>query len=149
MRISRSSNMHQLEDEVDWLCRAADAFQKVVLCTSFDAKELGRNLASIPPPASHFQRLVFRCFMLDSFSALVSSEIAARPLRLRDLAPVVGALRLNSDSAAGFSKLVTTLFNPLEEPDLSLAEEIGCRVEREYVSRMTSKQGSVLSLVEK
>ena len=132
-----------LREQSDWLCRAADAFQRVILCTSrapIDAQKLRQELARIPAPTTRFEHLALRYLMFDSFAAITSNPAGCRLPRPREFVTFLDAVHSDSDAIPRFSKLVIELCRSSEAPNASLAEEIGRRIEREYASRMTAER---------
>jgi AraC-like DNA-binding protein len=137
------SQLHEsaLRGPTEWLCQAADAFQRVVLCVAqppTDLPALKRELSRIPVPTTHFERFSLRYLTCECFAAIVAGEAGCRPQRPREFVSFLRALHSDSDPIERFSKLVTDLCRPTEVPHASLAEQIGSRIEREYPSRITA-----------
>ena len=130
-------------EQADWVCRAADAFQKVVLCTSespVDVQRLELELARIPVPTTHFERLAARYFICECLAVIGCGGTTCRPSRPREFAALLRVSRDDSNPIAGFSKLIMKLYRPAKTQQVSLAERIGRRIENDYASRMTANR---------
>ena len=130
-------------EQADWLCRAADAFQKVVLCAAqspIDVQRLALELSGIPVPRTHFERLAARYLICECFAAISSGGATLRPPRPREFVALVRASRGDSNPIARFSKLIMALCRPAKGQDVSLADRIGRRIEKDYASRITAKR---------
>ena len=130
-------------EPADWLCRAADAFQVVVLCTSespLDVQRLELALTQIPVPRTHFERLATRYLICECFAAISCGGATCRPARPREFIALVRASRDDSNPITGFSKLIKGLYRPAKAQNVSLAERIGRRIEKDYACRMTANR---------
>jgi AraC-like DNA-binding protein len=128
------------DQEAAWLCKASNAFQRVMLVAGtrpVETLELKRELSKLPTPVTPFERLASRCLMCECMLALVGGDASYRALRtLRDFVRLTAAGRFSSDSLARFSKSIIELCQSPSQHS-QLAEEIGSRLEQEYASKMT------------
>jgi AraC-like DNA-binding protein len=134
-----TSGQLKADEQAAWLCKASNAFQRVVLVASSRpvvARELQRELSRLPVPVTPFERLTSRCLMCECLMALVASDPTYRALRtLRDFVRLTAAER-SSDGIARFSRVMADLCQAPDQQS-QLAEEIGNRLEQEYASKMT------------